>query len=198
MDKTTFINALAESRAQWDALLAQIDERWMLEPDVEGKWSVKDIIAHVMWNEQEMVPLMQTRSLIGSELWDLSQDERNEAQFGATYTHRSGPWFNFTGRYDSGIPTDFEPGDFAGFDPNIQQQLSLGHKRIRPRTLLSTAAGIELLRESRFPVTLQVSVNNLTNRFYLYNFQSVFSGTHIGRPREVVGRVTLHWRSEKK
>ncbi len=126
------------------------------------------------------------------------QDERNEAQFGATYTHRSGPWFNFTGRYDSGIPTDFEPGDFAGFDPNIQQQLSLGHKRIRPRTLLSTAAGIELLRESRFPVTLQVSVNNLTNRFYLYNFQSVFSGTHIGRPREVVGRVTLHWRSEKK
>ena len=88
MDKTTFINALAESRAQWDALLAQIDERWMLEPDVEGKWSVKDIIAHVMWNEQEMVPLMQTRSLIGSELWDLSQDERNEAVY-QQYRHHS-------------------------------------------------------------------------------------------------------------
>jgi len=81
MDKTTFINALTESRARWDALLAQIDEQWMLEPGAEGKWSVKDIIAHIMWYEQEMVPLMQTRSLIGSELWDLSQDERNEAVY---------------------------------------------------------------------------------------------------------------------
>src|SRR5713226_3184158 len=81
MDKTTFINALTESRARWDALIAQIDERWMLEPDVEGKWSVKDIIAHIMWNELEMVPLMQTRSLVGSELWNLSQDERNEAVY---------------------------------------------------------------------------------------------------------------------
>ena len=79
MDKTTFISALTESRTQWDALLAQIDEQWMLEPGAEGNWSVKDIIAHIMWYEQEMVPLMQARSLIGSELWNLSQDERNEA-----------------------------------------------------------------------------------------------------------------------
>ena len=81
MDKTTFINALTESRAQWDALLAQLDEQWMLEPGAEGKWSVKDIIAHIMWNELEMIPLIKTRSLIGSELWNLPQDERNEAVY---------------------------------------------------------------------------------------------------------------------
>jgi DinB superfamily len=81
MDSTIFIDTLIEIRTQWDALISQIDEQWMLEPDVEGKWSIKDIIAHIMWNELEMVPLIQTRSLIGSELWDLPQDERNEAVY---------------------------------------------------------------------------------------------------------------------
>jgi len=81
MDKTTFINSLIETRAQWDALISQIDEQWMLEPGVEGHWSIKDIIAHNMWNELEMIPLIQTRSLTGSELWNLPQDERNEAVY---------------------------------------------------------------------------------------------------------------------
>ena len=81
MDRTTFINSLIDTRAQWDALIAQIDEQWMLEPDVEGKWSVKDIIAHILWNELEMIPLIQTRSLVGSDLWQLPQDDRNEAVY---------------------------------------------------------------------------------------------------------------------
>ena len=87
MDKTAFINALIDSRAQWDALLSQIDEQSMLAPGVEGDWSIKDIIAHVMWYELEMVPLMQTRTLTGSELWNLSQDERNEALYRQYHDH---------------------------------------------------------------------------------------------------------------
>src|SRR5713226_4072466 len=39
---------------------------------------VKDIIAHVMWSELEIVPVMGTHVLSGSELWNLSEDERNE------------------------------------------------------------------------------------------------------------------------
>ena len=81
MDSTTFIDRLVQTRAQWDALISQIDEQGMLEPGVEGKWSIKDIIAHIMWNELEMVPLVQTRSLVGSDLWELPQDERNEAVY---------------------------------------------------------------------------------------------------------------------
>ena len=81
MDCTSFIDSLIDTRAQWDTLIAQIDEQWMLEPGVEGKWSVKDIIAHVLWNELEMIPLIQTRSLVGSDLWQLPQDERNEAVY---------------------------------------------------------------------------------------------------------------------
>jgi Mycothiol maleylpyruvate isomerase N-terminal domain len=78
MDKATFINTLKETRTQWEALLAQVDEEQMLQPGAAGKWSVKDVIAHVMWGEREMVPVMRTRVVAGSDLWDLSDDERNE------------------------------------------------------------------------------------------------------------------------
>ena len=78
MDKTVFINTLKQSRAEWEALLAQVDEERMLQPGAAGKWSVKDVIAHVTWGEREMVPIMRTRELVGSELWELSDDERNE------------------------------------------------------------------------------------------------------------------------
>jgi hypothetical protein len=78
MDKNTFINTLKQSRAEWEALLAQVDEEWMLQPGAAGKWSVKDVIAHVTWYEREMIPLMRMHTLAGSELWELSNEERNE------------------------------------------------------------------------------------------------------------------------
>lgn len=81
MDKTTFINTLKERRAQWEALLAQVDKEWMLQPGAADKWSVKDIIAHIAWGEQEIVPVMQMHVMAGSELWNLSQDERNEVVY---------------------------------------------------------------------------------------------------------------------
>jgi len=78
MDKTAFINTLKQSRAEWEALLAQVDEERMLQPGAAGKWSVKDVIVHVTWGEREIVPIMRTHVLAGSELWELSDDERNE------------------------------------------------------------------------------------------------------------------------
>jgi outer membrane receptor protein involved in Fe transport len=125
------------------------------------------------------------------------QDERNEVQFGVTYNHRSGAWFHFTGRHDSGLPTEFDPDDFSEFDPRIQAQVDPGRSRIKPRTVYGIAAGVTLWHDSPLSMALQLSVNNLTDQFYLYNFQSAFSGTHIGRPREVVGRIVFHWRGNK-
>ena len=81
MDKATFINTLEQSRAEWEALLAQVDEERMLQPGAAGKWSMKDVIVHVTWGEREIVPIMRTRELVGSELWELSDDERNEIEY---------------------------------------------------------------------------------------------------------------------
>jgi hypothetical protein len=44
---------------------------------VAGGWSVKDIIAHIAWGERESLGVAQARAVVGSELWQLSEDERN-------------------------------------------------------------------------------------------------------------------------
>ncbi|HWR37656.1 MAG TPA: TonB-dependent receptor [Clostridia bacterium] len=120
-------------------------------------------------------------------------DERNEGQFGVTYSHKSGAWGSFTGRYDSGVPTDFNPATFNSLDPRLQEQLDPVRLRVKPRSVFELALGYDMMRERRFPVSLQLTVNNMFDRFYLFNFESVFSGTHIGRPREVAVRMIFHW-----
>lgn len=125
------------------------------------------------------------------------QDERNEVQFGTTYLHKSGFWTTFGGRFDSGLPTALEDGEYATLDPRIQAQIDPARQRIKPRTILNAIAGVELMRETYHPVSLQAGVNNLTDRLYLYNFHSAFSGTHIGRPREAVVRLIFSWKRRR-
>ncbi len=80
MDKATLLKTLTETRAAWEALLAQIDEEQMQKPGAAGKWSVKDVIAHVASGESEIVPVLRTHVLAGS-VWNLSDDERNEIEY---------------------------------------------------------------------------------------------------------------------
>ena len=80
MDKATLLKTLIETRAVWEALLAQIDEEQMQKPGAAGKWSVKDVIAHVASGESEIVPVLRTHVLAGS-VWNLSDDERNEIEY---------------------------------------------------------------------------------------------------------------------
>ena len=77
MNVRQFQHAWRRDRADWDRVLAEVGEERMLEPGLPGGWSVKDVIAHVNWYEQEMVVLLETRVLAGSKLWELPADERN-------------------------------------------------------------------------------------------------------------------------
>ena len=81
MEKATLLKTLTETRAAWEALLAQIDEERMFQPGAAGNWSVKDVIAHVTWGESEIAPVLRTHVLAGSDLWNLSDDERNEITY---------------------------------------------------------------------------------------------------------------------
>jgi len=81
MEKTTLLKTLTESRVAWEALLAQIDEEQMHRPGEASTWSVKDVIAHVTWGESELAPVLRTNVLAGSDLWNLSDDERNEITY---------------------------------------------------------------------------------------------------------------------
>ena len=81
VNKTQLLDMMRTARAQWESLLAEIPAAWMTEPGVEGERSVKDIIAHIAWGERENFGVAQAHALVGSELWQLSEDERNAAVF---------------------------------------------------------------------------------------------------------------------
>ncbi|MGH9873707.1 MAG: TonB-dependent receptor [Pyrinomonadaceae bacterium] len=128
-------------------------------------------------------------------------DQRNEAQFQLGYNHRgSGMYAILNGRYDSGVPADVEPGttlaDFVakGFDPRLYNELDFQRGRVRPRTVLDFSVGADLRRNERVSMNLQFDVQNLTNELFLYNFESIFSGTHVGYPRMFSGRLALRFK----
>jgi len=128
-------------------------------------------------------------------------DQRNEAQFQVSYNHRpSGIYASFSGRYDSGVPADVEPGttlaEFVaqGFDPRLYNEIDFQRGRVRPRTVLDFSVGADLMQKERVSLNLQFDVQNLTNELFLYNFQSVFSGTHVGYPRLFSGRLSLRFK----
>ena len=128
-------------------------------------------------------------------------DQRNEAQFQLGYNHHpSGLYANLSGRYDSGVPADVEPGttlaDFVaqGFDPRLYDQIDFQRGRIKPRFLLDFSVGADLMQKERVSLNLQFNIQNLTNELFLYNFESVFSGTHIGYPRLFSGRLSLRFK----
>ncbi len=77
MNKGEVITRVRTERSRWNDIIAHIDDDLMLKPGVEGDWSAKDILAHVIWYEREMVGLLRARAFVGSDLWALPLDERN-------------------------------------------------------------------------------------------------------------------------
>ena len=72
-----FVELVEETYGSWEMLLADVpNDRWE-ESGVSGDWSLKDIIAHITWHEEQMVEVLEARALIGSEWWDLPTAERN-------------------------------------------------------------------------------------------------------------------------
>ncbi len=78
MNKSQFIDRIRRTREEGDALIAQMDDAQMVQAGISGEWSAKDILAHITWHEREMIKVLQARALIGSELWALPPDQRND------------------------------------------------------------------------------------------------------------------------
>ena len=79
--KAELLTRIRADRARWEALLAEIPPAWLTEPGVTGEWSVKDIVAHITWGEHENIGVVRAHAVVGSELWQLSEEERNAAVF---------------------------------------------------------------------------------------------------------------------
>jgi hypothetical protein len=79
MTVAAMIDEIRDSRAELDDLLALLDDSQMVQAGADGEWTVKDVIAHVSWHEREMINLIRSRALLGSDLWNLPLHERNAA-----------------------------------------------------------------------------------------------------------------------
>jgi hypothetical protein len=55
LSKEKLVEAAKAERARFRQLIGQLSEAQMTQPDVQGAWSVKDIVAHVTAWEERMV-----------------------------------------------------------------------------------------------------------------------------------------------
>jgi Carboxypeptidase regulatory-like domain len=106
---------------------------------------------------------------------------------------KTGFWAGVTQRYDSGLVTDAgTPGDVlsspdtAYAEPFIR--FNETPQRIKPRTVWSFSLGVRL-QQYGLPFEIQVDALNAFDEKGLYNFQSVFGGTHVIPPRTIAGRI---------
>jgi uncharacterized protein (TIGR03083 family) len=81
MDTVTRDELLATiraDRARFDRIVDRVPRELLEEPMLPGGWSVKDVLWHVAWGDREGTGVLRARALVGSDLWELPQDERNE------------------------------------------------------------------------------------------------------------------------
>ena len=79
MKKKKFLERIERSRTELERVLSGIAEDMMETQGIVDTWSIKDVIAHIGWYEEEMVKMLSSMALKGSELWELDLQERNIA-----------------------------------------------------------------------------------------------------------------------
>ena len=106
---------------------------------------------------------------------------------------KSGFWVGVTQRYDSGLVTDAgDPADVLS-SPDTAYALPYirfgeDPQRVKGRTIWSFSLGAKL-QQYGLPFEVQLDLLNATDEKGLYNFQSVFGGTHVVPPRMIAGRI---------
>jgi hypothetical protein len=78
MDKSQFLSEIFETHKQYEETIERLDDEQLLIPGTCGKWSVKDVIAHITWYERQMVVILESCIFSGSDLWNLTNENRNE------------------------------------------------------------------------------------------------------------------------
>jgi hypothetical protein len=53
--KSSLLNLIQTEHSKLEALLNTLDEEQLLRPGVTGSWSVKDVLSHLTWWEQDMI-----------------------------------------------------------------------------------------------------------------------------------------------
>jgi hypothetical protein len=124
----------------------------------------------------------------------IDHDQDLQEQLGIFWdVPRTGFWLGLTQRYDSGLVTDagtlegvLSSPDTAYAAPYLR--FDEDPQRIKPRNVWNASLGARLTQYG-LPFEVQLDLLNFTDEKGLYNFQSVFGGTHVIPPRTLAGRV---------
>lgn len=79
MRKDELLATVKADGERFDGIVQYVPSELLEKPIIPGGWSVKDVLAHIAWGEREGIGVMRARALVGSDLWDLPEDERNAA-----------------------------------------------------------------------------------------------------------------------
>lgn len=131
---------------------------------------------------------------------NIEEDQRNTVVFQTRYDRLPGKaWISFGGRHDSGFSVELEPDasieEFQKeFPQRVLNQVNFDRGFIKPHTVLNLSIGKDMPINEHLTLSGQFNIQNLADKFYLITFESVFSGTTIGRPRNYSGKLTLSFK----
>ncbi len=78
--KSQLLESIQNDYQAWKDTLAKLDDVRMVTLKI-GDWTIKDIIAHITWHENEMIGLLKTHVLAGSPWWNEPTEQRNRHIF---------------------------------------------------------------------------------------------------------------------
>lgn len=123
-------------------------------------------------------------------------DQRHVGAAGVSYDDEPrGFWVAATAQYASGTPLEVDEEDLEELKERPGAELvDFERGRVEPRLVVDVQAGRRLYRGPRLEASARLSVLNLFDRAYAYNFGNPFSGTHFGTGRTVAASLRLAFR----
>jgi len=125
----------------------------------------------------------------------ISQDQRNAFRGRLRFQAVPRLWFALGAEFGSGLPVELGSGlsDYnfllLQYGASVLERVDFVRGRVRPSFSLEAGAGVDLYRRDSRALSLLLQTANLRDRVNVINFVSLFSGTAIGPPRSVSGRL---------
>jgi hypothetical protein len=127
----------------------------------------------------------------------ISQDQRNTLRTRLRFQAVPRLWFAVGTEYGSGLPVELGGGPIdynfllSQYGASVLNRVDFVRGRVRPSLSLDAGAGVDIYHQESRSVSLLLQTANLTDRVNAINFAGLFSGTAIGTPRSVSGRVRV-------
>ena len=134
-------------------------------------------------------------ALSDTSRFPISQDQRNAFRGRLRFQAVPRLWLAVGAEYGSGLPVELGSGlsDYnfllLQYGASVLERVDFVRGRVQPSFSLEAGAGVDLYRRDSRALSLLLQTANLRDRVNVINFVSLFSGTAIGPPRSVSGRL---------